>query len=30
MRGNVIMDARNVLEPEMAREAGFIYKGVGR
>ena len=30
MRGNVIMDARNVLEPEMAREAGFVYKGVGR
>lgn len=30
MRGRVIMDARNVLEPEMAREAGFVYKGVGR
>ncbi len=30
MRGNVIMDARNVLEPEMARVAGFVYKGVGR
>jgi UDPglucose 6-dehydrogenase len=30
MRGRVIMDARNVLEPEMVREAGFVYKGVGR
>ncbi|MFW6251138.1 MAG: UDP-glucose dehydrogenase family protein [Alkalispirochaetaceae bacterium] len=30
MRGNVIMDARNVLDPEMAQQAGFVYKGVGR
>ncbi len=30
MRGNLIMDARNVLEPEKARSFGFAYKGVGR
>ncbi len=30
MRGRLIMDARNVLEPEKAREFGFEYKGVGR
>lgn len=30
MKGRVIYDARNVLEPEIAREAGFTYKGVGR
>ncbi len=30
MRGNVIMDARNVLEPEKARSLGFNYRGIGR
>jgi UDPglucose 6-dehydrogenase len=30
MTGRVILDARNVLEPEKAQEAGFTYKGVGR
>lgn len=30
MKGRVIYDARNVLEPELAKEAGFTYKGVGR
>jgi UDPglucose 6-dehydrogenase len=30
MTGNVILDARNVLEPDRARALGFIYSGVGR
>ncbi|MFW5695462.1 MAG: UDP-glucose dehydrogenase family protein [Alkalispirochaeta sp.] len=30
MTGRVIFDARNVLEPERAREKGFTYAGVGR
>jgi UDPglucose 6-dehydrogenase len=30
MAGNVILDARNVLEPDRARALGFIYSGVGR
>ena len=30
MRGDCIVDARNLLDPERAREAGFRYQGVGR
>jgi UDPglucose 6-dehydrogenase len=30
MQGNIILDARNVLEPERAKSLGFIYSGVGR
>ncbi|MDA3950308.1 MAG: UDP-glucose/GDP-mannose dehydrogenase family protein [Spirochaeta sp.] len=30
MTGRVIFDARNVLDPEHAREKGFTYAGVGR
>lgn len=30
MNGRVIFDARNVLDPEKARAAGFTYAGVGR
>jgi UDPglucose 6-dehydrogenase len=30
MTGRVIFDARNVLDPDRAREKGFAYAGVGR
>ena len=30
MKGNVILDTRNLLEPEKARAIGFIIEGVGR
>jgi UDPglucose 6-dehydrogenase len=30
MRRPVIIDGRNLLEPETARAAGFIYEGIGR
>ncbi len=30
MRGNVLVDLRNVYQPALAQEAGFIYRGVGR
>lgn len=30
MRGDIILDARNVLEPESARSLGFAYSGIGR
>ena len=30
MRGDIIMDARNVLEPELVRSLGFNYSGTGR
>jgi UDPglucose 6-dehydrogenase len=30
MQGNIILDARNVLEPERAKALGFVYSGVGR
>jgi len=26
----VILDTRNVLDPELVKEKGFIYEGVGR
>jgi nucleotide sugar dehydrogenase len=30
MKGNVILDTRNLLEPSEVRTMGFIYEGVGR
>jgi UDPglucose 6-dehydrogenase len=30
MKGNIILDARNLIELERARELGFICEGVGR
>jgi len=30
MKGNIILDARNILEPDNAKKLGFIYEGVGR
>jgi UDPglucose 6-dehydrogenase len=30
MRGSILMDVRNVLEPEAARSLGFDYRGTGR
>jgi hypothetical protein len=30
MNGRIIFDARNVLDPERVRAAGFQYTGVGR
>ena len=30
MRNPLIVDGRNLLDPEAARAAGFAYEGVGR
>lgn len=30
MKGTVLFDARNVLEPHLARQAGLTYAGIGR
>ena len=30
MRGNVVVDGRNLLDPEQLRELGFVYEGIGR
>ncbi len=30
MRGNVIVDGRNIFPPEAVTESGFIYYGIGR
>jgi len=30
MRGRVVVDARNLLDPEAVRRHGFTYLGVGR
>lgn len=30
MRGRVLLDCRNIIDPHKAQEAGLIYKGVGR
>jgi UDP-glucose 6-dehydrogenase len=30
MRGNLIVDGRNMLDPEAVRTAGFVYEGIGR
>ena len=30
MKGRVILDARNLLDPDMVRDFGFSYRGIGR
>ena len=30
MKRPVIVDGRNLLDPEAVREAGFTYEGIGR
>ena len=30
MRRPVVIDGRNLLDPETARAAGFVYEGIGR
>ena len=30
MRGNLIVDGRNIFDPQKVMDAGFIYKGMGR
>ena len=30
MRRPLIVDGRNLLDPEQARSAGFAYEGIGR
>ena len=30
MRGNLVIDGRNALDPEAVRAAGLTYEGVGR
>jgi UDPglucose 6-dehydrogenase len=30
MRGTLLVDGRNVLDPEAVRAAGLIYEGIGR
>ena len=30
MRGRTILDARNLLDPELVRRQGFTYRGIGR
>jgi UDPglucose 6-dehydrogenase len=30
MRGNVVIDGRNALDPAVVRDAGLIYEGIGR
>jgi UDPglucose 6-dehydrogenase len=30
MRGNLLVDGRNFLEPDRVREAGLVYEGIGR
>lgn len=30
MRGRLLLDGRNLLDPKKARDAGFVYEGVGR
>ncbi len=30
MRGNVVIDGRNALDPQILMNAGLIYEGIGR
>jgi UDPglucose 6-dehydrogenase len=30
MRGKLLIDGRNFLDPERVRAAGLVYEGVGR
>jgi UDPglucose 6-dehydrogenase len=30
MRGSLVVDGRNYLDPARVREAGLVYEGIGR
>ena len=30
MRGRLVIDGRNFVDPEVVRAAGFVYEGIGR
>jgi hypothetical protein len=30
MRGRLVIDGRNVLDPQTLRGAGFVFEGIGR
>ena len=30
MRGNLLVDGRNLFDPERVRDAGLVYEGIGR
>jgi UDPglucose 6-dehydrogenase len=30
MRGNLLVDGRNLYEPRRVRDAGLVYEGIGR
>jgi UDPglucose 6-dehydrogenase len=30
MRGNVLVDGRNLFDPDAVRHAGLVYEGIGR
>jgi hypothetical protein len=30
MKGNLLVDGRNIFTPAYAKECGFIYRGMGR
>jgi UDPglucose 6-dehydrogenase len=30
MRGNLLVDGRNLYDPALVREAGLVYEGIGR
>jgi UDPglucose 6-dehydrogenase len=30
MRGDLVIDGRNALDPQAVRAAGLVYEGIGR
>jgi UDPglucose 6-dehydrogenase len=30
MRGNLVVDGRNLYDPARVRDAGLVYEGIGR
>ena len=30
MKGNVLVDGRNLFDPSAVRDAGLVYEGIGR
>ena len=30
MRGTLVIDGRNALDPQLVRESGLLYEGIGR
>jgi UDPglucose 6-dehydrogenase len=30
MKGDLVIDGRNALDPDAVRQAGLVYEGVGR